>query len=186
MKGELMEEDIYEAFPHNPPHLFCPNAVYLVTGGVMRKWYLLDTNQKKKHFFYTLVERAGMLGWELEAWAVLPNHYHFVARAPEEAVSLKSLIQAVHSISSKYLNWLDNTPGRRVWYNYWDTCITNQTSYIARLHYVHTNAVKHGLVERPEDYPHCSYRWFVRCAEQDFRRIVLSQPIDRLRVKDDY
>ncbi|MCK4960940.1 MAG: transposase [Anaerolineales bacterium] len=181
-----MNDEIYEVYPHNPPHLFCPNAIYMITGGVMRKEYLLDSNKKKAHFFRTLAEWAELLGWELEAWSVLPNHYHFVARAPEEAVSLKSLIQAAHSISSKYLNRLDNTPGRRVWYNYWDTCITNQTSYIARLHYVHTNAVKHGLVDRPEDYPHCSYRWFVRRAELDFRRIVFAQPIDKLRVKDDY
>jgi len=151
-----VNDEIYEVYPHNPPHLFCPNDIYMVTGGVMRKEYLLDSNKKKAHFFRRLAEWAELLGWELEAWSVLPNHYHFVARAPEEAVSLKSLIQAAHSISSKYLNRLDNTPGRRVWYNYWDTCITNQMSYIARLHYVHTNAVKHGLVERPEDYQHCS------------------------------
>ena len=181
-----MSDEIYEVYPHNPPHLFSPNAIYMVTGGVMRKEHLLDTDKKKAHFFLTLAERAELLGWDLEAWSVLPNHYHFVARAPEEAVSLKYLIQAVHSISGKYLNRMDNTPGRRVWYSYWDTCITNHMSYIARLHYVHTNAVKHGLVKQPEDYHHCSYRWFVEHAEQDFCKIVLTKPIDQLRIKDDY
>ena len=178
--------EIYKVYPHNPPHLFRPRAIYMVTGAILWKRHLLDRDEKKQHFCETLFERATLLGWEIEAWAVLSNHYHFVAQAPEEATTLKSLIQAVHSISSKYVNRLDGTPGRRVWYNYWDTCITHETSYLARLHYVHLNAMKHGVVDRAEDYPFCSYRWFIENAERDFCHRVLAQPCDFLHVKDDF
>jgi len=181
-----MSEEIYKIYPHNPPHLFRPCAIYMVTGATLRKRYLLDTGEKKQHFCETLFKRATILGWDLEAWAVLSNHYHFVAQAPEEATTLKLLIQAVHSISSKYVNHLDGTPGRQVWYNYWDTCITYETSYLARLHYVHVNAVKHGVVARAEDYPFCSYRWFMEGVAPDFWRRVFAQPIDRLHVEDDF
>jgi putative transposase len=181
-----MNGDIYKEYLHTPPHLFRPHSIYMVTGGTLKKRSLLDSDSKKEHFLTTLIERTRKLAWELEAWAILPNHYHIIARAPENAGKLKTLIQSVHSISGKHLNQQDNTPGRRTWYNYWDTCITFERSYMARLNYVHVNPVKHGLVERADDYPYCSYRWFVERADPVFRDRVLSHPIDRLRVMDDF
>jgi len=133
-----------------------------VTGNCYQRAYLLNTGQKKQHFCKTLFERADQLCWKLEAWAVLSNHYHFIAQAPEDATTLKSLMQAVHSISAIEVNRIDEQPGRKVWYNYWDSCIDDETSYLARLRYVHMNPVKHGIVENAEDYPFCSYGWFIK------------------------
>ena len=181
-----MGEDLYKSYPHNPPHLFRPNAVYMVTGGILNRLHLLISDEAKGHFCQTLFERALRAGWGLEAWAVMSNHYHFVARAQEDAVSLSSLVRGVHSISAKFVNALDRTPGRKVWYNYWDTCITQERSYLARLQYVHLNPVKHGIVRGAEDYPFCSFRWFIESAEPGFRTRVLDLPIDHLHVMDDF
>jgi len=181
-----MSEDLYKSYPHNPPHLFRQNAVYLVTGGTLHKLHLLISDEAKRHFCQTLFERALRAGWRLEAWAVMSNHYHFVARAPEDAVSLSSLVRGVHSISAKFVNARDGTPGRKVWYNYWDSCITHERSYLARLQYVHLNPVKHGIVRSAKDYPFCSFRWFIERAEHGFRTKVLDLPIDHLHVMDDY
>jgi len=181
-----MAEEIYRTYPHNPPHLFRPCAIYMVTGGTLYKRPFLNSDEKKAHFCYMLFEQALIYGWEIEAWAVLNNHYHFVAQAPEEAQNLKRFIQALHSGTARFFNRLDGTPGRRVWYNYWDTCITYETSYLARLHYVHVNPVKHGLVTDARDYPFCSYGWFTEQANSQFRQRVFNQPCDRVRVKDDF
>lgn len=102
---------------------------------------------------------------------------------PAARLSSKS-IQRVHLITAKHIGRLDNTSGRRVWYDYWDTCITYETSYLAGLHCVHINPVKHGLVARAADYPFCSYRWFEEQVTSDFRRRVFAQPIDRVQVID--
>jgi putative transposase len=118
--------------------------------------------------------------------AILENHYHFISQAPENARTLEKLIRQFHSKSALELNRLDKTPGRKVWYNYWDTCITNETSYLARMHYIHLNFVKHGLVEMAEDYPFCSYRWFLEKADAEFRDRVMSQPMDRIDIEDDF
>ena len=40
------------------------------------------------------------------------------------------------------LNRIDDTPGRRVMYKFWDTRLTFEKSWLARLNYVHQNAVK--------------------------------------------
>jgi putative transposase len=181
-----MSEEIYKTYPHNPPHLFRPCAIYMVTGGTMYKKHFLDTDGKKASFLNTLFERTQLWGWDLEAWAVMGNHYHWVAQAPANADSLVSVIRSVHSINAKATNQADGTPGRQVWYNYWDSCIDYETSYWARLHYVHTNPVKHGLVKDAIDYPFCSYRWFLEKAEANFCQQVLNQPFDQVKVVDDF
>jgi putative transposase len=179
-------EEEYREYLHTPSHLFRPHAIYLVTGATYRKRPLLNTDDKLARFQRILFERSSIAGWTLEAWAILPNHYHFIARSPLDPKSLSSMIRAVHSISGKHINSLDNIPGRRVWYNYWDTCITSEGSYLARLHYVHTNPVKHNIVEEAKDYPFCSYQWFMVQAEADFYDRVFSQPIDTVNVRYDF
>lgn len=179
-------EDIYKPYPHNPPHYFVSNAMYIVTGAILYNQHFLIDDKRKTLICETLFERASHWGWELEAWVVLENHYHFIGQAPENALTLEKLIRQFHSKSAVELNRLDKTLGRKVWHNYWDTCITLETSYYARLHYVYLNPVKHGLVENAEDYPFCSYRWFLEKADDDFQEMVMNQPIDRLDVFDDF
>jgi len=179
-------EDIYKIYPHNPPHYFVPNAMYIVTGAILHNKRILKSDKHKLLVMDILLERATHWKWDLEAWVILENHYHFIARAPENALTLEKLIRQIHSKSAVQLNKLDKTLGRKVWYNYWDTCITLETSYYARLHYVHLNPVKHGLAENAEDYPFCSYRWFLEKAEDDFQNAVMNQPIDRVDIFDNF
>ncbi len=178
--------DIYKTYQHNPPHWFISNAIYMVTGSTLSKEHLLGAEEKRANFCETLIERAKVLGWVLHAWAVMKNHYHFIAQSPENALSLKLLVQGVHSITSKFINQMDNTPGRRVWYNYWDTCLQTESAYYARLNYVILNPVKHGLVQNPEEYPFSSYKYFIENSESDFRNMVLSQEIDDLQISDEF
>ena len=133
-----------------------------------------------------LFDQAATFGWDLQAWAVMSNHYHLVARAPEDAASLERMIQAAHSITARALNEQDHAAGRQVWFQYRDTCLTYQKSYLARLNYVHHNPVKHGVLSDAELYPWCSIAWFLREAQAAFRDTVLSFKWDKVSVPDDY
>jgi len=54
------------------------------------------------------------------------------------------------------------------------------------MNYVILNPVKHGLVQNPEEYPFSSYKYFIENAEPDFKKMVLSEPIDDLEIEDDF
>lgn len=177
--------DIYKPHLHSPPHWFVSNAIYMVTGSTLYGKPLLDSDAKLINFYEALIERANILKWSLDAWVVMPTHYHFIARSPENALSLKSLIQAVHSINAKFVNGIDAKPGRKVWYNYWDSCIQSERSYYARMRYVIMNPVKHGLVQNPEDYLFSSYKYFLENSEPDFQKVVLSCT-DNVQIEDNY
>jgi putative transposase len=179
-----MDVEEYRAYKHNPPHLFRPNAIYMVTASTLRGRRLMQPAERRRYVIATLFERAENLGWRLEAWAVLPNHYHLVARAPGVPSTLTALVRSVHSIAAKSFNREDGTPGRQVWHNYWDTCLQSEKAYWAGLQYVHLNAVRHGLVREAEEYPFCSYGWFKERAKQGFKDKVLSQRMEAHWLKE--
>jgi putative transposase len=179
-------KEIYKTYLRTPPHYFLLNAMYMVTGAIANKQNLLLENSRKEFLLQTLFERAGLLGWELQAWAVLHNHYHCIAQSPNDASTLTKLIRQFHSLTAIEFNKLDGTSGRQVWQNYWDTCLTYEKSYLARLHYVHMNPVKHGLVDNPMEYPFCSYRWFVEEGDDELKEMVFDQKIDKVNIIDDF
>ena len=179
-------DEVYKTYLFNPPHYFVPNAMYMVTETILHNQQLLDEDRKKQFVLETLFDRSKLLGWELQAWSILNNHYHFICKAPDAANTLSKLVRQVHSISAIQLNQWDKQLGRQVWFNYWDTCLTYEKAYFARLHYVHQNPVKHGLVENALDYLFCSYKWFIEQANEALKKQVFDQPIDRIKVIDDF
>ena len=122
--------------------------------------------------------------WQLEAWAVFPNHYHFVGRSPGDATTLTRFLKHLHGKSSIDANRWDAKAGRQVWFKFWDTRLTYHRSYLARLNYVHQNAVHHGLVKTASAYRWCSARWFERTCSDAQVRTIYSMPIDDLNEID--
>ncbi len=117
----------------------------------------------------------------------MANHYHFLATSPKDsAESLREWLREFHRSAAVRVNALSNSPGQRVWMNFRDSRITHQTSYLARLHYINTNPVKHGLVVRANDYPWCSASWFDSNAPASFVESVSRFKTDRMDVWDDF
>jgi|SRR5258708_39516764 len=133
-------------WPHAPVHRFDSDGIYMVTAATLHKEHLFADPKTLTLLERTLLSLAKQYQWQLEAWAVFANHYHFVARRDGESASLKKLLTHLHADSARKLNRLDGHIGRTVWFNFWDTKLTNRRSYLARLNYVYQNPVKHGLV----------------------------------------
>jgi hypothetical protein len=88
--------------------------------------------------------------------------------------------------TSKRLNEQDAQRGRRVWFQYWDSHITFERSYLARLNYVHQNPVHHGVADNAENYAWCSAAWFGRNAPASFVATVKSFKTDKLSLPDEF
>jgi|ERR1043166_1051658 putative transposase len=173
-------------WPHAPIHRFNSNAIYMVTGATLHKQHLFPTNDKLSLLEGELLTLAKKYEWQLEAWAVFVNHYHFVGRGSEENNSLENFLKHLHSNSAREVNKLDGAAGRQVWFNFWETELTYERSYLARLNYVHQNAVKHGLVSVANQYPWCSASWFERTASPAAIKTIYGFKIDRLAIDDDF
>ncbi len=152
----------------------------------MQKQKVFRANDRLDLLEGKLLTLAKQYGWQLEAWAVFANHYHFVARGCEASRPLKKFLMHLHAVTARELNRMDGEVGRQVWFNFWDSQITFERSYFARLNYVHQNAVHHGLVRVANQYPWCSAAWFKRTATPAQVKTIYSFKIDKLQIPDDF
>ena len=172
-------------WPHAPVHRLRESGTYIVTAGTYNGAHHFHDAARLNYLTMTLLELSKKYGWELQAWAVFSNHYHFIAESRRPG-TLRQLVRHLHSVSAKEINSRDGAPSRTVWFQYWDTLLSYQKAYLARLNYVHTNAVRHGLVREPSAYPWCSAGWFQRTASRAFQETVMAFPSDRVRVPDEF
>lgn len=173
-------------WPHAPPHSFAPNGLYMLTAGTLHKARLFDSPEKLdllQDQAFSLCVRYRLV---LHAWAFLANHYHLIAGFEDAPVPHRRFIGHLHSATARELNRLDEAPGRKVFYQFWDTELTFEKSWLARLHYVHQNPARHGVVGFARDYPWCSARWFESNARPAFVKSVYSFKTDRLNVPDEF
>jgi putative transposase len=140
------------SWPHAPLHRLCEHGTYLVTAATYQKEHHFRGAERLDYLQASLLAGAEAVGWRLEAWAVFSNHYHFVAHASPGCRPLADWLAELHRQTSEHVNALDGTPGRKTWHNYRETELTYETSYMARLNYVHQNAVMHGLVRKASHY----------------------------------
>jgi putative transposase len=154
-----MEPNLFYDYKHAPTHLFVPGSVYMLTAGTYNRERLLNTDEKKNNIIRYLNEITNKYDWQTIAWVVLDNHYHTLLRSPDSdaSIPISRLCKLFHRKISMSVNRHDGIKGRQVMYNYWDTCITYERSYWARLNYINHNPVKHGYVDYAEDYPFSSY-----------------------------
>ena len=153
-------------WPHAPVHRFGEGGAYFVTGATLHKQHVFDPPSALDMLQSVLFDKAREHRVELQAWCFFPNHYHLVAKAAEGA-RVKDMLVRMHVTSAIAINRLDNTKGRKVWFQFRDTQLTYERSWLARLKYTHENVVHHGLMQDATKYPWCSARWF---AEPQGRR----------------
>jgi len=105
-------------WPHSPVHRLGDAGTFMVTAGTYRKAPLFDSPWALDFLHNTLLDVCEKHGWKLQAWAVFPNHYHFVANSPPDSNTLRALIRELHSLTARGLNIHVGDTGRKVWHEY--------------------------------------------------------------------
>jgi len=171
------------SWSHAPVHVTLTEATYIVTCGTYLKQPLYRNPADLDLFQSQLFEVAKKHQLILHAWCVLINHYHLIVHANG---SLEPFFRHLHSVASIELNKRHATAGRKVWFQYRETAISDERSYFARLKYVQENAVHHGVIANAENYKWCSARWLAEHASRGFVKALRDASITNLNVPDDY
>ena len=176
-------------WPHAPEHRLSVRGTYFVSASTYLRQHHFRGKARLAVLHRGLLKVAADFDWQLEAWAVFSNHYHFVghsAAREETAENLSRMLGLLHEKTAKWINRLDSAPARKVWHNYRETRLTYEKSYLARLNYVHQNPVKHGLVPIANQYPWCSARWFERTATPAQINTIYRFKTDKLKLRDEF
>src|SRR6267378_6972511 len=128
-----------ENWPHAPPHYFTAHGTYIITAATLHRKPLFDSGTKLDFLCDTTFELAKDYELTLQAWAFLANHYHLVINFHNTATAHRDFVRHLHRELAIQLNRMDATSGRRVMYEFWDTRLTFEKSWLARLNYVHQN-----------------------------------------------
>ncbi len=74
----------------------------------------------------------------------------------------------------------------KIWHNYWDKCLTFESSYYTRLNYIWYNPVKHGYVNEPQDWKFGSYYNRHKNETEYVTKLKTRYPFDELKIEDDF
>ncbi|HYK03958.1 MAG TPA: transposase [Thermoanaerobaculia bacterium] len=172
-------------WPHAPIHRFGDAGVYFITAGTHEKQHFFRDPAVLDLLQNTLFSLAAEHHCSLQAWALFSNHYHLVVAA-DAGEDVRHMLTRLHTASARGINEHDGVIGRTVWFQFRDTQLTFERSWLARLRYTHENAVHHGLVRDAAQYRWCSAKWFADHARPSFVKTVSSMKIDAVKVYDDY
>lgn len=107
--------------------------------------------------------------FETVAICVLPDHIHAIWQLPPNDSDFSLRWSLIKSGFSRGLALdVPRTPSKKVkrerglWQRrYWEHAIRNDADLERHIDYIHFNPVKHGLVNRPCDWPHGSFKQYV-------------------------
>jgi putative transposase len=108
--------------------------------------------------------------FHIEAWVVMPDHLHAVWTLPEGDADYSSRWREIKKHFSKSLPKTEELTAvrkrkgeRGIWQRrFWEHTIKDGTDYQRHVDYVHLNPLKHGLVNRVQDWPYSSFHRSVK------------------------
>jgi putative transposase len=171
-------------WPHAPLHRFAGDSIYFVTASTYGQQHVCTTPERLEALQSRLFRLARLHTCSLQGWSIFANHYHLVVSA--DGGALRAMITRLHGEEGVACNQDDGVVGRQVWFQFRETELTFERSWLARLRYTHENAVHHRLVAEATKYRWCSASWFETNARPAFIKVVKSFKIDRLKIDDDF
>jgi putative transposase len=153
-RAALAERQRHRLPWHGPPHYTSAGALYLMTAACYEHRPIIGFSaQRMAEFEAELLQVSSAHAQQLFAWIVLPNHYHLIVHAPD-VKGLLGAIGQLHGRTSHRWNGENATRGRKVWHRAAETEMKSERHLWATLNYVLHNAVRHGYVERWQDWPY--------------------------------
>ena len=150
----MVEERRRRGYPlHGPPHPYRGPGWFCITAAIYEHAHVMSGSGRLTPFEDQLLTELRDVGAEVSGWAVLTNHYHFLAGV-ESLDQVSTALQRLHGSTSRRWNAEDGLTGqRKVWYRFQDRCVRDEYDYYHALNYIHYNAVKHGSVDGPYGWP---------------------------------
>lgn len=160
----------------NMPHFQIEGHVYFITSVVYNRLPLFTRSTYVTRLIDSLNFYRYQLPFRLLGFVIMPDHVHLLIW-PEGTASVSDfmrdfkrftarrlIIQATvesspWAVAFQHAGQATGRSDRKVWQDgYWDQNVYSSTFMHQKLHYIHRNPVRAGLVEAPGDYPYSSFR----------------------------
>ncbi len=139
------------------------DTIYFITTNVQNRKPLFSQKENVDLLRETMRAVREFHPFVMRGYAFLPDHLHLLIYiAPQTKIS--KLMQSIKRNYTRNYKDLYHLEGSlKLWQrSFYDHVIRDEQDFLNHLDYIHYNPVKHGLVERPEDYLYTSYLEYVR------------------------
>jgi putative transposase len=137
---------------------YMPNSIVFITQVVDGRQPVFQHKPHLDLLLATIRQAKERYPFRMLGYVFLPDHFHLLIQ-PREPVTHS---QVMHSIKPNYTKAYKQeigiTGSMKSWQKRcWDHLIRDEQDFERRLDYIHYNPVKHGYVQRPEDWSSSSY-----------------------------
>src|SRR5436190_2616656 len=139
-----------------PLRLQFPGALLHVMSRGDAKQCIFVDDRDRQSFLDLLGECVTRFQWILDAYAIMPNHFHLLVQLTEETLS-----RGMHWLNTSYavaFNRRHNRVGHVLQGRFKSPPVERETYLLELIRYIVLNPVRANIVKRPEDYRWSSYR----------------------------
>jgi putative transposase len=130
--------------------------LHFITFSCFRHRPILGTPQSQDTFLEILEQSRTKYQFQINGYVVMPDHVHLLVSEPENKL-LSTVVQVIKQRFSR------TRPETEVWEDrYYDFNVKTEDKRAEKLHYIHQNPVRRGLVEHPSDWPWSSHRSYTQ------------------------
>jgi REP element-mobilizing transposase RayT len=112
-------------------------------------------DRDRQRFLYYLADELVRSDWECLAYTLMGTHYHLLLRLRKETLSTG--LQHLNARYAQVFNRIYERRGHLFEARFHDEIVDSEAYRYEATRYIHLNAPKAGLCERPEDWPWCDY-----------------------------
>ena len=148
--------------------------LHFITFSCYRRVPFLRSVRTKNTFVQTLSEVRDRYGFSLVGYVVMPEHIHLLMSEPTQRTP-STVIQVLKQRVSRRLRRKKRAnsgqmtlsfaggedPQPRLWQRrFYDFNVWSLKKRVEKLHYMHMNPLKRGLVDHPKDWPWSSFLFY--------------------------
>ncbi len=101
------------------------------------------------------------LPFHINALVLLPDHIHAILTLPSNDTDYSKRWGRVKALTTKRLNAAGHSPS--IWQKrFWEHQIRSAEDFNNHVDYIHINPVKHGLVNKPIDWPYSTFKKYLK------------------------
>ena len=140
---------------------YVPNSIVFITQIVHGRTPIFADTERLALLLDIMREVKSLHPFHMLAYVFLWDHFHLLFK-PDEGVTHSEIMHSIKQNFTKQYKIALGVPGSmKFWQKrYWDHVIRNEDDFSHHMDYIHYNPVKHGLVAKPEDWPHSSYAYW--------------------------
>lgn len=147
-------------------------GTYFFTVNSFRRRPILTTESLRDALRTAIQNTRRTQPFEIDAWILLPDHLHCIWTLPEGDANFSArwsmIKRMVSQACADNLGIADLSASRKqrnessIWQRrFWEHQIRDDNDFSRHVDYIHWNPVKHGLVNRAQDWPHSTFHRYV-------------------------